>query len=302
MGRIFVVGSLNIDLVMQSGRLPLQGETMVGDAFTIHLGGKGQNQAVCAAKLGGEVRFCGCVGDDVFADRIHSNCAGHNINTDHVRTIEGQSSGIALIHVIDGDNRIMLIPGANNNVTHDQVTSFISEATQGDILVVQLEIPADVVAHAIRLAHAQGLTVIFNPAPMKDLGPVLLDAVDVLVVNRIELSMMSSKDDVVEACDEILSKGVKHIVVTLGKDGYLYKTSGSLIEKGGYVVDVVDTTGAGDAFVGAFAYGLSCKHAIDKSLSVANMTAAISVGKLGAQTAYPTRDELDMFIGKKHRT
>lgn len=299
MRRIFVLGSLNVDLVMQSERLPEQGETMRGDVFSTHFGGKGANQAVAAARLGGDVSFCGCVGDDVFGTRVKENGIRQNIDMSRVATISGVSSGVALIHVIEGDNRILLFPGANDHVTREHVDAFLSKARKGDLLVLQLEIPIDVVKYAIKRAHDFGMMVLFNPAPADASCTSSLAFVDVLIVNRIEAKMLTSKDDLEEALVSLQSLGVKNVIVTLGEKGYLFANANERIEGQGQKVDVLDTTGAGDGFVGGIAYALSKDMTMKDALRLANMVGAYSVRKLGAQDSYPNLEEIIGFMESK---
>lgn len=296
---IYVLGSLNTDLVISSNRIPKAGETLTGTGFSIHPGGKGANQAVAAARLGGKVYFCGCLGNDVFGKNIIENCKINNVDVSCVRSIDNISSGVASITLVDNDNRILLYPGANHHVSIEDVDVFLKTAKPNDIFMAQLEIPNSVVEYGIKRAKEMGLTTVFNPAPANISCLSFLDKVDILVLNYSEICLLGNTDNIETACKTLFERGSNKIVVTLGEKGYLYIDRTSEFHGSAHKVEVVDTTGAGDAFCGGLVYGLSIGYSLHKALYLASLIGSVSVQKLGAQTSYPSREELDNFI-KSH--
>lgn len=292
MRTIYVIGSLNLDLVMTSARLPEAGETCHGTAMQRFHGGKGANQAVAAAKLGGHVRFCGCVGTDSFGQSMIDNLIAHHIHVEHVHQIEGMFSGTAAIHVIDGDNRILIFPGANASVTADHVKHCLASANAQDILLMQLETPLETVHHALQVAKAKKMITLFNPAPVDDRCLPWLRLVDVLIVNELEATHLSQEADYQAAATWLRAQGAKQVIVTRGAAGAFALLRDTTMHLRAPNVDVIDTTGAGDAFCGALAYALAANQSMSIALQLAIEVGSYAVTRLGAQSAYPNSEEV----------
>ncbi len=287
--KIVVVGSTMIDLVAYTGRVPGPGETLVGDRFSMGFGGKGANKAVMARLLGADVAMVNCLGDDAYVDMTLENFASYGIDTTHVFRVEG-ASGVAPIWVEpDGTNRIIIVPGANHALTPDQATEAVRSAPATAVVVGQLEIPQDVTTAAFRAAREAGAVTILNPAPAAPLSPELLAETTWLIPNEVEFEMLTGSpandDDALAAF--AAGSGVR-LLVTLGEEGV------ALVSDGGEVTrieaipkDAVDTTGAGDAFVGAFAYGIAAGMDELDAITLGTVCAAESVTRPGTQTSFP---------------
>ncbi|WP_104013073.1 ribokinase [Burkholderia anthinoferrum] len=297
--RIAVVGSVNIDLVTRAPRLPVPGETLLGTTFeTVH-GGKGANQAVAAARLGASVAMIGCVGDDAFGARLHAALAAERIDVTHLHRIAGTATGVATITVDDGGaNSIVVVPGANACVDADRIDAACDAIAGAALLVCQLEVPVATVARAIACASAHHTPVLLNPAPAQPLFDALLARVDYLVVNETEaesLTGIAVGDDAsaARAADALRAKGVGNVLVTLGARGVCWRGSAGSGRHRALAVAAVDTTAAGDTFVGGFAVARAGGASIDDAIGFGQRAAAISVTRRGAQTSIPTRDEVD---------
>ncbi len=303
-GHIIVVGSLNMDLVVRSARHPLPGETLLGSDFHTFPGGKGANQAVAAARVGGIVAMVGRVGSDDFGVALLQNLAANGVDTVHVRRDEEAATGVALITVAaNGQNTIVVAPGANGSVVANDVAAARALFGDGDVLLLQLEIPVPAVARAVDEARKRGTRVVLNPAPAQPLDAALLKHVDVLVPNQSELGLLTgmaveSVDEVTAAAQALRAMGVKNVIVTLGSEGVLVldETNTSLLPP--YAVDVVDTTAAGDAFVGAFAVALGRGSTLVEAARWGNAAGALAVTKAGAQPSLPSRAELEQMLAR----
>jgi ribokinase len=299
---IVVVGSLNMDLVIRTPRFPGPGETIIGSAFHTIPGGKGANQAVAAAKLGARVSMVGRVGDDAFGAQQLANLSQLGIDVSHVRRDPKAATGVALI-VLDeqGQNSIILAPGANMRLTLADLEAAEDVLASAAILVLQLEIPQEVVEQAIKVARAHGVIVLLNPAPARQLPPTLLNQVDVLIPNESETALLTGTEvDDIESARRAVAKlraaGVGTVILTLGGRGALLLEGQKATHVPGYRVDVVDTTAAGDAFVGGFAVGLAEGQDLAEAVRFANAAGALAVTKLGAQPSLPTRSEVEAFL------
>jgi len=300
MTKILVIGSLNQDLVVRAPRFPLPGETIHGENLVTIPGGKGANQAVAAARLGEHVAMIGRVGADVFGTTLVNNLKQNKVDTDRVIKDESSTTGTAVI-VVDsqGQNSIILSPGANGKVTPSDVTpeSFIDS----NLLLLQFEIPIETVIHSANLARARGLLVLLNPAPAYNIPDNLLRAADYILPNETELGLLTGKPisdlALVEAAGlSLIARGARNIIVTLGAKGALIvKIDGAKLIPA-FKVKVVDTTAAGDAFIGGLAVGLLNGKSLEDAVQYASACGALAVTKFGAQPSLPTADEVNKFI------
>jgi ribokinase len=287
--RIAVVGSTNIDLIAYASRIPGPGETIEGERFQMGFGGKGANQAVMARILGADVWMVNCLGDDAYGSMTLDNFAEYGVGTAHVHRVTG-SSGVAPIWVEpDGTNRIIVIPGANHRLTPQQATDAIADIDPG-VVLGQFEIPQAVTAAGFGEARARGATTILNPAPAADIADELLAVSDWIVPNEVEFSALFGMDPTDSALIEVANRLERRLAVTLGADGCALVDAGAVLRLPAPVVTPTDTTGAGDAFVGAFAYGLATGLDEQTAAALANRCAADSVTRPGTQSSFPTPD------------
>lgn len=296
MKKIFLLGSLNMDLVIRSPYMPASGETLTGNGFMTNEGGKGANQAVACGKLGGEVYMSGCVGGDEFGARMVENIRRYNVNADCVRTVNTASSGIAVILIIDNDNRIILDAGANACVSKSDVDKLFERAVEGDIFLVQLETPIEIVGYALERARALKLKTVLNPAPYNKAIEPYLGYVDIITPNQTELELFSGEENLNSSCAKLLACGIGEVVVTLGSKGYCYCSSRELSFGECIKVKAVDTTAAGDTFCGALAVELSRGASMEKALKFASVAASLAVTRRGAQVSIPTREEVETYL------
>ncbi|GAB4496385.1 MAG: ribokinase [Anaerolineales bacterium] len=299
MADIIVIGSLNTDLVVKSPRFPQPGETISGDDLQIIPGGKGANQAVAAARQGVKTTMIGRVGSDSFGPFLVDNLKSNQVDTSHVLQTDSATGTAIIVVDANGQNSIVLSPGANGKVSPADVDS-ASFADFG-LLLLQLEIPTPTVLRAAQRAHEHGLTVILNPAPAKPLPHELLANVDILIPNESELSLLTglSVNDVSSAemaAKEVLKQGVQTVIVTLGSKGALLVTASQVTHVNTYKVDVVDTTAAGDAFIGGFASAMLSGKAFEESVRYGCACGALATTKFGAQPSLPTKTEVETFI------
>ncbi|MEW2486742.1 ribokinase [Streptomyces sp. NPDC048411] len=289
---IVVLGSTNMDLVAYVARAPQRGETVTGREFRTVPGGKGANQAVAAARAGGDVMMIGAVGDDAYGAQLRSGLEHAGVDTDLLHTAEGPS-GTAHIVVDDaGGNSIVVIPGANGTVT--SLGPGEKAAIAGaDLLLLQLELPLSTVLEGARVAHAQGVRTILTPSPVQPLPDQLFDTIDLLIPNEHEAAALSGHCEPHAAADSLLRQ-VPEVVITLGARGCLYASRGTeKIHFPAPEVTAVDTTGAGDTFVGTLAVALGEGRAVPEALAWASSAAALCVQKPGASTSMPYRSEID---------
>ncbi|MFD0339242.1 ribokinase [Streptomyces sp. NPDC127117] len=289
---IAVLGSTNMDLVAYVERAPGRGETVTGREFRTVPGGKGANQAVAAARAGGEVTMIGVVGDDEYGVRLRSNLEHAGIDTDLLHTVEGPS-GTAHIVVDDtGANSIVVVPGANGTVTALGPGEMAAIAG-ADLLLLQLELPLSAVIEGARVAHAQGVRTILTPSPVQPLPSELLDCVDLLIPNEHEAAALSGFTDPHASAQYLLSQ-VPAVVITLGSKGCLYAArGGEPVILPAPEVTAVDTTGAGDTFVGTLAVALGERRPVPRALAWASSAAALCVQRPGASASMPYRTEID---------
>ena len=300
--KIAVVGSLNMDLVVRTPHMPVPGETVIGGDFRTIPGGKGANQAVAAARLGAEVAMIGRVGDDDFGRAQLRNLGELGIDATHVIVDPEAATGIALITLdASGQNSIVLASGANMRLTKEDINTARGIILQSDVLVLQLESPLAAVAYAIDMAHAKGVEVILNPAPAQPLAKETLAKVDYLIPNESETALLTGievadMDSAKVAAERLRGEGVGVVILTLGDRGAFLVSATESVHIPGYEVAVVDTTAAGDAFVGGFAVALAQGQNLAQAVRYANAAGALAVTRLGAQPSLPTRREVEEFM------
>lgn len=300
MPTVAVVGSVNMDLVARTMRFPIAGETLIGDTFTTIAGGKGANQAVAAQRLGGRVTLIACVGDDDFGTAMRQGLADEGIDVTHVDVRAGEVSGVALITVdASGENTIIVIPGANGTLSPEDVEGASDSIAGARVLLLQLEVPQAAVVAAARLAHEAGASVILNAAPAAAVPDALLSLAEYVVVNESEIFVMAGEPiaDRQDAVRALQARGARNIVLTLGAAGaVLFAADGRVTTEVAFSVDVIDTTAAGDAFVGAFAVSLAEGLTADEALRRGNAAGALSVTREGAQPSLPRREDVDAWL------
>ncbi|MCM3443053.1 ribokinase [Metabacillus halosaccharovorans] len=291
--KILVIGSINMDLVTQTNTIPKVGETVLGEHFFSVPGGKGANQAVAAAKLGADVTLLGCVGDDAFGSELKQHLQTQGVNTAHIQTNSETSTGVASITLSEGDNSIIVVPGANHKLTPALVQQHEKLIANADLILLQLEIPLDSVVAATELAQKHQVPVILNPAPMQKLSKNLILQAAYITPNEHELESLLASTNLSEEETNILKE--KSIVTKGAKGIQLYESGKEQLVRG-YQVEAVDSTGAGDTFNGALAVSLSTGSPLIKASQFANAAAALSVTKLGAQAGMPTKEEVESFL------
>ncbi|MFE7468954.1 ribokinase [Streptomyces sp. NPDC057499] len=289
---IAVLGSTNMDLVAYTERAPRLGETVTGREFRTVPGGKGANQAVAAARAGGDVLMIGAVGDDPYGDLLRAGLERSGVDTGLLHTVEGPSGTAHIVVDGTGANAIVVIPGANGTVTALGPGEMAAIAG-AELLLLQLELPLSAVIEGARTAHAQGVRTILTPSPVQPLPPGLLDCVDLLVPNEHEAAELSGFTDPRAAAQHLLGR-VPAVVITLGARGCLYAARGTdPVRFPAPEVTAVDTTGAGDTFVGTLAVALAERRPVPKALAWAASAAALCVQRPGASASMPYRTEIE---------
>ncbi len=302
MGKICVVGSLNMDLVATGERIPVVGETVLGETFKQVPGGKGANQAASMGRLQGDVAMIGKVGEDAFGEALIQALAEARVETKAI-TKAPTSTGIALITVqADGDNAIVVVPGANAELRPADIDAAKAVIVESEIVITQLETPVDTVTYALKLAKEQGKLTILNPAPAMPLADELIQNVDYLTPNETELAILSgmpteTDEELEAAAKAMMNKGVKVLIVTLGSKGCLVIDKNGTRQFPAFKVKAVDTTAAGDSFNGGVAVALAEGKSLEEAIGFATKVGALTVQKAGAQSSLPTREEVDGFRG-----
>jgi len=300
--RITIVGSINIDLVLRTPRMPLLGETISGSGFRQVGGGKGANQAVAAARQGAEVHFVGAVGGDAFGQSALAELRANGVDTSRILVAPDVATGVAGIFVdAEGANSIVLAPGANEALSVAQVEAAAAAIASSSYLVCQLESPLASVRRAIEIAHGAGVKVVFNPAPAAPLPDSLLAMADYLVVNETEATQLSGlavtgPADAAAAARALRRRGARAVLLTMGEAGVAVCAADGEYLVPAVKVQPVDTTAAGDTFVGALTVALARGMALPAATREAQFAAALAVTRIGAQTSIPTRVELQEFI------
>ena len=299
MPRIAVIGSANTDLTIFADAFPRPGETVFGTRFDLGFGGKGANQAVAARLCGAEVAMIAKVGNDLFGEATVKNFADHGIDTNHVRIVDGVSSGVAPIFVEpNGQNRIIVVKGANDTLMPADVEAATGALLGADAIILQFEIPLETVYYAVQFARQHNIRCIVNPAPALPVRLAELAAADYFIPNESEAEAitalpMHSTDDAHQCAASLLQKGFRNVILTLGARGSLLASAEKAELIAPFEVVPVDTTGAGDAFIGSFSVFLAEGLPEKEALSRANLYAALSTTRVGTQKSFPTRSEFE---------
>jgi ribokinase len=297
--RVAVVGSANVDLTTFSDTFPRPGETIFGQRFDLGFGGKGANQAVAARICGADVLMVAKLGNDLFAEATLRNFASFGIDTAHVRIVDGVSSGVAPIFVEpNGQNRILVVKGANDTLSPADVDAASSALRTVDTIVLQFEIPIETVYYAVRFAHKHGIRCIVNPAPAQQVNLQALSAADYFIPNETEAEFIAGLpvhtiEEAKNCASALLQQGFRRVILTLGARGSLLATPGAMEVIDPFPVHPVDTTGAGDAFIGSFAVFLAAGLPEKEALTRGNLYAALSTMRVGTQKSLPTRQEFE---------
>ena len=302
MKNICVIGSLNMDLVVNVDTMPKPGQTIIGSNFKEVPGGKGANQAVAMARLNGNVSMIGKVGEDGFGQTLINSLKNDKVDTTYIQTAKG-ATGVALITVDkNAQNSIVVSPGANFEVKEDDIDNNIEAIKNSNIVVLQLETPLNTIKYALNKAKELNKYTILNPAPAVKLDDEIIKNVDLLTPNETELEIISgvsieTEEDIQKAAQIMIEKGVKELIVTLGSKGSLYINKEKSMFKKAYKVEAVDTTAAGDSYTGALAVALSQDKNIEDAMDFASKVGALSVLKEGAQSSLPTLEDVENFRG-----
>ena len=297
--KIVVIGSSNTDMVVRCQRMPRPGETVLGGEFMMNPGGKGANQVVAVARLGGDAAFIGKVGDDLFGRQTREQLSGEGIDVAHLGTAAHCASGVALINVdAEGENSISVASGANAQLSPADIDAAEKLIADAAIVLMQLEVPVATVTHAAKIAKKHGVMVVLNPAPAPStpLPDELLENVDIMIPNRTELELISGMPctaSVTAAVERMGALGVPTLVITLGSAGAMICRGGESTMVPSFKVMAVDTTAAGDTFCGGLCVALSEGKNIDEAVLFGNLAASLTVTRAGAQQAIPTRAEVD---------
>ncbi len=300
--KIVVIGSSNVDLIMKMERLPSKGETVTDAEFMQVYGGKGANQAVAAARAGGDVVFVSCVGEDAYTPQMVQNYINEEMDTRFVFQEKNVASGYALIMIGgDGDNIISVAPGANYELLPEKIDKALPAFDEAAIIVMQYEIPEETIKYVIDKANERNIPVLFNFAPARDFDFTYIPKVDIFVLNETEASLLAdmpveTEKDAEKAANVLIQQGVKKVIITLGTKGALVVTEEETVKVPAFQVDAVDTTAAGDTFCGTLAVAMVEGFPLTDAMQFASAAAAISVTRMGAQPSAPSRTEIETFL------
>lgn len=300
MNNVLVIGSINMDLVIKAEKFPESGETVMGCGFAEIPGGKGANQAIAASMAGAKVCMLGSVGNDRYGEILTKNLKKHGIDCSAVIR-KNCNSGIASITVADGENRIVINPGANNEITKEDIHRYAYLIEWADMVVFQLEIPQEVILEAMVIAKKKDTRIVLNCAPMQKIDPEILELTDIIIPNEHEASMlisseMSSMEMQEEAVRNICRKGISQTIITLGSKGCIYNYGSDVKRYPAYKVNAVDTTAAGDTFIGAFCAKYTGDDSLSDAIQYGTAASAIAVGRFGASVSIPHKNEISEFI------
>lgn len=312
MNKICVVGSLNIDMVLNMNSLPKLGETLMVETLEKVQGGKGGNQACGASRLGSQVTMIGAIGNDEYGGLLKEGLEKDGINTHYLKVVEG-SSGMAIITVdIVGNNTIAVIPGANEQVMVEDIIKVTSVIEESDVIIAQFETPLEATMEAFKIGKESGAITILNPAPYQEVPNELLQYTDIIIPNETEAYdltgvQVTDEASAVKASEDLLKKGVKYVIITMGKDGAILVSQEQSAFIKAFKVNAVDTTAAGDSFIGAISSKINHKilEAFDDMISIVeygNRVSSITVTKPGAQSSLPTLSEVEAILGRQQQT
>jgi len=292
--RIAVLGSANMDLVVEVPAAPERGETVTGTAFHANPGGKGANQALAARRAGGEVAFLGALGDDDHGARIRTLLAGEGIDIGGVETVDVPTGVASIVVDAAGENSIVVVPGANGTLTA-LTDTHRARIAESDVLLLQLEVPLGIVVEAAAFARSSGIPALLTPAPARELPDELYRDLDLLVPNQHEAAALAGTDDLDTAVDVLRARGCD-VLMTRGSSGARFAGTGGIVDVPAFAVDAIDTTAAGDTFVGAYAVSRASGSDVRPAVRFASAAAALAVTARGASTAIPHRDRIDRFL------
>jgi ribokinase len=293
-GKIAVIGSMNMDYIIETNTLPNIGETVLANHFFKNIGGKGANQAVAAARLGGEVSLYGSLGLDENGQMIKEQMTKENINVSNLHFVEENPTGVAFIELINSDNRILVVSGANKYTNISYIKVVEESLLEHDVFVFQLETPIEILEYLVPILYQSGKIIIVNPAPAKTLKKELIEKITYLIPNEHEYNLVLDENEL--QLNDLLQKYANKLIVTLGKKGAVYHNGNQLIAIPILKVEAVDATGAGDTFTGAFSVAIAKGKSISESIKYANIAAGLSVTKKGAQTGMPFEEEVARYL------
>lgn len=298
MRKIIVAGSLNMDLVIKVNEFPKKGETIEGTSYFTAAGGKGANQAIAASRLGGDVYLCGVLGKDSYGDELLESLKKSQVHTDFISR-EDTTSGTAFVTVdAKGSNSIVIIAGSNAFLDIAKVDSALKKINKDDIALTQLESPSETVLHFLKEARKKGAYTVLNPSPITSLKKELLQHVDLLVVNEVEAEKIGgvAVANTEKAMEALFKTGVTSVILTIGDKGAIYGIKGKCESFSTMKVKAVDTTAAGDSFIGGFLAALSNGKSIEESMKFGNIAGALSTTKFGAQPSIPSLKEVESYL------
>lgn len=301
MKKVYVLGSVNMDMVITTPYMPAQGETLTGSNFFLNGGGKGANQAVAVSKQDVKTYLIASLGNDVFGNELYSNLVGYNVDTTHVKKLDGVATGVAMIIIHNNDNRIILDSGSNYKITHNQIDEALQNAEENDVFITQLENNLDAVIYGLKKAKENKMITVFNPAPAIKLDKEVFNYVDYLIVNEGECELLSSINP---NSDENILKAyhtlnVKSLIITLGSKGSLYIHNDSIVKIEPNKIKAIDTTAAGDTYVGIFASQLVKGVDVVDALKYASIGSSLTCLKKGAQQSIPYHNEISEYLKNK---
>lgn len=295
-GKIIVIGSANADYVIHTDKMPLLGETLVGHSFQVNAGGKGLNQAIAVSKLGGDVAFIGCVGDDAGGEMLLGELEKNGVEFEGVKA-ESVSTGSAIIAVVNGDNFIIINPGANGMLTPEVIGGYAETIAESDYCIMQLEIPMESVMRVCEIAKQSGTKIVLNPAPYKEIPKSVFESVDYLIPNEHEAEDITgicpdTEENCRKAVAKLIEMGVKNVIITLGERGCVYNSGDDVVFCPAVKATAVDTTSAGDTFVGATVSKMSHGESLHDAIAFAAKASAITVSREGASKSIPWANEI----------
>lgn len=301
---IYVLGSINTDFVISVDHMPKQGETMHGKGFLLNFGGKGANQAIACSNLGLKTKMLGSVGQDSFGEDAIKRLMSKGIDTSRVLTDTKNQTGMAFIIEYDNDNRIILNQGANKHITQTHLIG-LSDAMENDLLIAQLETPFHMILEAFKIAKAKKMTTILNAAPATPHIEEIYPYVDYLIINQTEAEVLSgiypeNEDSMTQAYRVLSKHGISKLVITLGEAGSVYIDQHAFVEVNAFKINPIDTTGAGDAFIGAFVYAYLAQKDMKEVLRFANSAGSFACMRYGAENAMGNLQEIETFIKENH--